>query len=214
MLTSDTSFKFEQLTDGLFDQGYVVLDHFISLDDSQKLLDEMLLLRGKGRLHQAGTGRADGFQRNPAVRGDEIKWIENRDQHPMAAAFLDQLEAYIDHLNATCYSGIRDYEAHYAAYPVGSFYKRHLDQFKSVGNRQYTFIFYLNLHWQKGDGGELRMYISDNGEEKAIEIEPIGGRIVMFKSDEFEHEVLPTQKERYSITGWFLKVERSLSFLL
>jgi SM-20-related protein len=37
-----------------------------------------------------------------------------------------------------------------------------------------------------------------------LDISPIGGRLVMFLSDTFYHEVLPTSKDRMSLTGWFL----------
>ncbi|MCB0627245.1 MAG: 2OG-Fe(II) oxygenase, partial [Saprospiraceae bacterium] len=34
------------------------------------------------------------------------------------------------------------------------------------------------------------------------EILPVGGRLVLFRSELLEHEVLPARRERYSLTGW------------
>jgi SM-20-related protein len=36
-----------------------------------------------------------------------------------------------------------------------------------------------------------------------VDIFPEGGKLVVFLSGESPHEVLPTNKERISITGWF-----------
>ncbi|MEX0883139.1 MAG: 2OG-Fe(II) oxygenase, partial [Cyclobacteriaceae bacterium] len=80
----------------------------------------------------------------------------------------------------------------------------HLDQFQTVKYRIVTVILYLNESWNEEDGGALRMYFKGvDGLEKDEDFFPLGGRLVAFISDEVPHEVLPTQKERYSITGWF-----------
>ena len=54
------------------------------------------------------------------------------------------------------------------------------------------------------DGGKLIIYIQENGIEKAIEIEPLAGRLVCFKSELLEHEVKETFAERLSVTDWLL----------
>ncbi len=43
----------------------------------------------------------------------------------------------------------------------------------------------------------------------ARDVAPIGGRLVIFRSDQFEHEVLPARRERLSFTGWFRRRPRS-----
>jgi SM-20-related protein len=35
-----------------------------------------------------------------------------------------------------------------------------------------------------------------------IKINPEAGRIVFFESDKIEHEVLPANRQRMSVTGW------------
>jgi SM-20-related protein len=111
------------------------------------------------------------------------------------------MDKFVRYLNRTCYTGITGYEFHYALYEQGSFYKRHLDQFKNNTSRAYSIIMYLNADWQEKDGGELVLYHLDHIQT----IAPMNGKCVFFKSSELEHEVLITHQPRMSITGW-LKV--------
>ncbi len=205
--------KFESFAVDVAERGYAIMDDFIDAAECKLLLIEMLDLRAQGLMHKAGIGRAAQLQRDETVRGDEILWIEKQILPTPTTQFLVQLEALIDYFNQSCFAGIRDYEAHFAAYAPGTFYKRHLDQFKGRGNRRFTFIFYLNADWLSGDGGELQIYIPSEGSETSISITPISGRIVCFRSELFEHEVLPTLRFRNSITGWWLDREKNLTFL-
>jgi SM-20-related protein len=67
---------------------------------------------------------------------------------------------------------------------------------------------YLNEKWEDSDGGALRMYFpQEDGAELVKDVLPIGGRLVVFLSGEIPHEVLPTQKERISITGWLKNID-------
>ena len=90
-----------------------------------------------------------------------------------------------------------------ALYPPGSFYRKHLDQFRGVAHRKVSAILYLNPAWSVDDGGELRLYLEPAGEGEYRDIAPLGGTLVCFRSDRFHHEVLPTRRERRSLTGWF-----------
>ena len=111
-------------------------------------------------------------------------------------------------LNRRCFFGLKSFEGHFARYPVGSFYKRHLDQFHAVPHRIVTVILYLNDSWTEADGGQLRMYFpQEDGSERVEDVLPLGGRLVVFLSEEIPHEVLPTHKERISITGWLRNID-------
>jgi SM-20-related protein len=59
-------------------------------------------------------------------------------------------------------------------------------------------ISYLNDDWQESDGGQLMIYQNYNNKK----VNPTQGKTVFFKSNELQHEVLVTQKQRMSITGW------------
>ena len=77
----------------------------------------------------------------------------------------------------------------------GARYPCHIDN--PVGNcedvRKLTAILYLNPDWIEGDGGEIRLFLKDeNVTVKKMDLSPIGGRLLLFWSDEIPHEVLPT----------------------
>ncbi|WP_373399442.1 2OG-Fe(II) oxygenase [Algoriphagus halophilus] len=111
-------------------------------------------------------------------------------------------------INQRCYLGLKSFEAHFARYPIGSFYVRHMDQFQQVLYRLVTVIIYLNDSWKEEDEGMLRMYLpQEDGSEKILDVLPKGGRLVVFLSGEIPHEVMPTKKERISITGWLRDID-------
>lgn len=78
----------------------------------------------------------------------------------------------------------------------GSKYPLHIDN--PVGNgmdvRKLTAILYLNPGWVEGMGGEIRLFVNDEKEEgvKIVDLSPVGGRLLLFWSDEIPHEVLAT----------------------
>jgi SM-20-related protein len=113
---------------------------------------------------------------------------------------LQKIEAFVQYLNQTCYAGINDHEFHHACYAKNTFYKRHLDQFKSNSGRKYSLVIYLNKDWKATDGGKLILFLKN---DKTREILPEAGRAVFFKSNEIEHEVSPSiNRSRISIAGW------------
>jgi len=115
----------------------------------------------------------------------------------------------IENLKRHCFLSLSGSEFHIAKYPPGSHYNRHLDQFHHRNNRQITVLLYLNDQWKRGDGGELKIY-RDQGD---LLIEPIARRLLLFRSDVVEHEVLVTHVPRYSFTGWLLKKEPDLLYV-
>jgi SM-20-related protein len=103
-------------------------------------------------------------------------------------------------LNQALYLSLKDYEVHMTVYPAGSYYKRHLDQFKHDDHRKLSVICYLNNNWEESNGGQLRMFLPDNSKDFL----PLAGRLVCFRSDQIEHEVRASNRERLSLTGWIL----------
>lgn len=146
----------------------------------------------------AGTGATATVNYDQLFRSDIIYWLDREHNNAHENSFFDLMDTFIVFLNETCYTGITGYEFHYALYEKGSFYKKHLDQFKSSDSRKYSMIMYLNSEWTEGDGGELSIHHQDHIEN----ISPISGKTVFFKSSELEHEVLLSNKPRMSITGW------------
>ncbi len=93
-------------------------------------------------------------------------------------------------------------ELHYAVYPPGAGYQRHLDRFRDDDRRTLTVILYLNPpDWSEEDGGQLLFWPNPDGAPHVIQ--PLGGALVTFLSERFWHEVTPARRERISLTGWF-----------
>ena len=118
-------------------------------------------------------------------------------------AYLNEMETLRQAMNGLLYLGLRDYECHFSHYPEGAAYQRHRDRFRSDNARTLSTVYYLNEGWTPADGGVLRMHLQNtDGSVRALDIQPDGGRLVLFLSAEIEHEVCVTRRDRYSITGW------------
>lgn len=194
---------FETIIDGILNDGYGITDNFITPDEITALVCQLHLRREAGKFKAASVGNQQVSVEN-TIRGDEILWLEDATTTPVETAFLLRISEFVAYINQTCYLGLRDVEFHYALYPTGTFYKRHLDQFRSDSRRKLSVICYLNADWHEADGGQLAIYLPGvtSDVERQIIISPIGGRLVCFESGLLPHEVLPTTHERLSVTGW------------
>lgn len=179
--------------------GYAILDEVFSLPQLQSMFVD-IKKTDADEFHHAGIGREQEHQLNPFVRRDRICWLE-MDYLP-TQFYLEWSERLRCYLNRELFLGLFDYECHYSHYPQGAFYKKHVDAFQGSSNRRLSTVLYLNPAWQPADGGELVIYAADDS--VALDtVQPKFGRLVIFLSEEFPHEVLPTNASRYSLTGWF-----------
>ncbi|MEJ2360998.1 MAG: 2OG-Fe(II) oxygenase [Gammaproteobacteria bacterium] len=183
--------------------GWCVYPDFLPEELVAELREQSLSAWRAGQFRHAGIGRGQGFEIKPQVRNDQVRWLEPEQCHGALTGYFAALENLRKTLNKTLYLGLFDYEAHLAIYPPGSFYNKHLDQFRGIGVRTLTATFYLNDHWQADDGGQLRLYLNGDDPENYTDILPTAGTLVCFLSSEYLHEVLPSRRERLSITGWF-----------
>ena len=193
---------FEELIQGLMESGFAVKDDFLPLPLVAQLKTNLLTLLNADKMKPAGIGQQNAFQQNKEIRRDLICWIEPAQANEVEKEFLEWIQSFVQYLNHTCYTGLNKFEFHYAYYDTGSFYKKHIDQFKSDSGRKYSVVIYLNEKWKEEDGGQLVLYKDGD----AIKISPEAGRIVFFESDKIEHEVLPANRPRMSITGWLKRV--------
>jgi SM-20-related protein len=189
----------DRIAAALAAEGYIILDDILP-DDLLALLASQAMAPTANTYKAAGVGREQGMQHNAAVRNDEISWIDS--SNPAGKEYLDWMERLRSELNRRLFIGVFDYESHYAHYAPGAYYKTHLDAFKGNTNRIVTTVLYLNSNWQPENGGELVVYSPDS-DCILQKILPEYGRLVIFLSDKFPHEVLPANKDRYSIAGWF-----------
>lgn len=194
---------FEAIAENLAYSHYAVMEDVFTAEELQMLRHELYEWFDQGDFKSAGIGHKAQYQHNAAIRGDYIRWIDRKNTAPAAYFFFDFIDALSDYLNANCYIGIRSQELHFAMYPAGTYYKRHLDAFQHTAERKISVVCYLNEDWQPEEGGQLRIFVpSEEGTEKTIDLLPFGGRLVCFRSDLLEHEVLPATRERLTITGW------------
>ncbi len=189
---------FDALINSFIDDKVGIATNFLSAALASNLRENMSALNLEKMLMPAGTGNDTRVVHNTLFRSDKICWLDRSNNNLHENEFFDLMDNFVSYLNSTCYTGITGYEFHYALYEKGSFYKKHLDQFKNNTGRKYSMIMYLTLDWQQGDGGELCLY-QNNTLQK---IAPESGTSVFFKSSELEHEVLVANRPRMSITGW------------
>ena len=191
---------YDAIADGLAENSYAVADQFLSQSELKAILGTKEFQHSAGLFKKAGIGKQQQHQINEAIRGDYIHWVDKTSASPELAVYLDRVRALMHRLNETLFLSLKDFEIHLTAYPVGSFYKRHLDQFRKDDHRKLSIICYLNEAWDESHGGQLRIYLPGG----STDILPIAGRLVCFRSDQLEHEVLPATRERLSLTGWIL----------
>lgn len=189
------------IVDALASQGYAVCHDFLPTADVLALLQHSQALQAQQALQRAGIGRGQAYQTNRFVRQDHIHWLRGTDA--VERRFLDPMAELRLAINRALFMGLFDYEAHLAVYPEGAFYKKHVDAFQGRTNRRLSTVLYLNFDWQPADGGALRFYDPDQPEQALFDLPPTAGTLVVFESERFWHEVLPAQRQRYSIAGWF-----------
>ncbi|TRN24424.1 2OG-Fe(II) oxygenase [Vibrio furnissii] len=185
----------DALLDAIADQGWFIWDDFLTPEQVQRLSECV-----PEAWHRARIGRHDDVQREATIRSDKIQWLSQSMGQPIQD-YLERMEQIRQTVNRDFFLGLFEYEAHFAKYEQGDFYKKHLDAFRGQENRKLTTVFYMNSDWQPADGGELKLY--DLDDQLIEKIAPVAGRLVVFLSEKFPHEVLTTNAERISIAGWF-----------
>lgn len=188
-------------------QGWQILENFFTEDECQLFYSELKALEKESRLKKARVGKKDSKELKPQVRLTQIYWINNLKPTDVQKVFLNKIFSLLEKLKKTTFIPLNTLETHYSIYPPGGFYDRHIDQFKGDTSRQISFILYLNPLWSNGDGGELVIYNEKNPQKTDAVVTPQWGRLVLFLSESIEHEVLPTRKRRYSLTGWMRRAE-------
>lgn len=182
-------------------KGYAIWDNCLPESVCERYRNILDGMYQASAFSEAHIGRGEQRVQELSRRSDRICWLDD-ELIQVSFSELQQLLTEIQtHVNRTFYLGLRHIELHAAIYEPGCHYERHLDQHQYSDVRVITTVFYLNPEWTFHDGGLLKLYID---ECDALDILPIMGRLVLFDSARFEHEVTPSShKDRFSITGWF-----------
>ncbi|GGZ43286.1 2OG-Fe(II) oxygenase [Mesonia mobilis] len=195
---------YESIIEDLLQRKYSVIDNFYSAEEVEVLRNGLLAKYEEDQFKKSAIGNKTNELVEKEIRGDFILWLNEAEAGTAENVFFNRVNNLVDYLNKTCFMGILHKEFHYAVYPEGTFYKRHLDTFQNDGRRKLSVVCYLNDEtWLEENGGELTIYVDENGEEKAVDLYPFPGRVVIFESQELEHEVQRVKhSKRFSITGW------------
>ena len=181
----------------MLNDGVFVRDAFLGSERVRELIECARSRKARDEFAGARIGAGERLRRD-AIRGDDTCWLEE----PLFAAerlLLADMEQLRLELNREAFLGLFALEMHYAWYPPGAGYARHVDQLQGRGDRVVSVVLYLNESWVPADGGQLRFF--DGGGMR--DVEPLAGRLVGFVTAGREHAVLPTRQDRLSLTGWF-----------
>lgn len=146
-------------------------------------------------LTPAGVG-ARG-QIAPEVRSDRTAFVTAEDGRWAA------LVGWFDALRAPLAEGLRvalpACSVQIAVYGPGDRYAAHVDAIRGEPTRRLTALLYLDRTWAPQDGGALRVHTAAGPRDVA----PLGGRLVLFRADVVEHEVLAPTRPRPAAAAWF-----------
>ena len=192
--------QLETIINDLSKNGYAICDAFLPAKTISSLANIAKNRYLSGAMTLAKTGQQ---AENTSIRGDSIFWLDENSHEPSVQAYFIKMHLLKNALNFHLFMNVQELETHLAVYPIGSVYEKHLDQFnqcEGVQTRQLSSVLYLNNHWLAADGGALRLHLNEG---EYLDIAPSAGKLVLFLSSQFWHEVLPATRDRISLTGWF-----------
>jgi SM-20-related protein len=191
------------LAEAVAQEGYALSHTFFSPELSRALAQAAAAFFAQDALRPAQIGKGPTQKQREDIRGDRIAWLDGQRLSGPFLPYWQQLETLRAYFAEYFRLALPWFETHLAVYPPGSFYRRHLDQFRATTNRAFTFLLYLNEGWQPAHGGSLRLYLPAGPRD----VVPRLGQFICFRSDLIEHEVLPTQQSRLSLSGWLRRDE-------
>ena len=184
------------------DKDFEILPDFLDSPQTEALLKEAKTLHSAGKFSAATVGKDRTAV--PDQRGDQILWWDTTGQTPAQSTFIKRLNQLRETLNQTLFLGLHDWEGHYAHYPPGGRYEKHVDRFQKDDKRVLSTVFYLNERWESSWGGQLRLYLPQGN---TVEVAPRGGTLALFFSDQIPHEVVKATMPRWSVAGWFRQID-------
>jgi SM-20-related protein len=196
--TSDETL-FSLIANDIENQGYSIRTEALPEELASSLWSYLQIMEAM-KFKSAGIGRGDEYLENEFIRSDEICWITGETE--AGKKWLDWTSNLQSSLNRRLFLGLFSFESHFSHYGPGDYYKRHYDAFRGEVNRILSVVVYFNTGWASADSGELVLY-KDDDDKDGIRVVPLLGTLVTFLSEEFPHEVLASNRDRYSISGWF-----------
>ena len=149
-------------------ENFVVIDNFLPREDTRALRSEVKRAHDEGHLQPgvlAGGKAGNSTQYTMKdVRGDHVGWFNGNEPElewkglPAAMKKTDTLVNELGQLGGEARHVSSRSKAMCTVYPgAGARYIRHVDNPDKNG-RLLTALLYLNVDWEEGDGGELRVF--------------------------------------------------------
>lgn len=193
----------QRVVHDLAERGWTIGEDFLSHAEVDRLATEARRLDAHGAFREARVGRGPSLRPDASVRTDRVSWIAWETASRTLRLYHERMQHLRYAINRELQLGLLGFEAHFAVYDPGAFYRTHLDRFRGAEDRVVSVICYLNDGWQDDDGGALRLYVEGTDGPTHIDVAPVGGRLVLFASDRFAHEVLAARRRRVALAGWF-----------
>ncbi len=126
--------------------GLGLIDDYLPAERIRALAACAEARRERGGFRAARIGAPDRMRKDASVRGDATCWLD-APLAPAESQLLADLEMLRLEVNRELQLGLFELEAHYARYPAGAAYQRHVDQPQSRGRRLLSLVPYLNEGW-------------------------------------------------------------------
>ncbi len=187
--------------DDLGKNGYSICENMISPEIITLLIQELENRERTGDIKAGLVGRGEAKTIDGKQRDVLSSWIGN--DTAGEKYFLDFAEQIRLSINRNLMLGLFEFESQFLHYPIGGFYKRHVDALKGNRNRIVSMVAYLNQNWSDADGGSLAIWENDQSLRPVIEVMPTAGTVVLMLSEDIPHEARSALRERRAIAGWF-----------
>ena len=118
-----------RIVDDLASCGWSQQNIFLPESLTLALAAECRIRAEEGELAPAAVGRGASQEVREGIRGDHIQWLEPG-QAECCDQYLELMDGLREALNRGLFLGLEDFECHFALYPPGAFYRKHLDRFR------------------------------------------------------------------------------------
>ena len=123
-----------RIVDDLAAHGWSQQNIFLPEALTLELAAECRERAAEGELSPAAVGRGSTQEVREGVRGDHIQWLE-AGESAACDRYLGLMDSLRQALNRGLFLGLEDYESHFALYPPGAFYLKHVDRFRDDDRR-------------------------------------------------------------------------------
>ncbi|RLN58603.1 hypothetical protein BBJ28_00009104 [Nothophytophthora sp. Chile5] len=194
---------------------------FLGRDNALAVRDALLEVAKSKAFHEAKVGAGENIRNDRTVRGDRIHWIKTprnldtpaKDEEATNPAILHlrkQVESLVYALKKVSPElDLRNVTSTQFAIFVYTYSTAQKDERGASSNdglvRLVTCVYYLNEQWEPEHAGHLRVHLKGSPLLPAShwDVPPKLDTLVVFRSLDVEHEVMPTYHERMAVTIWY-----------